>query len=63
MTMEQTATALNGLCFRWLDRRHARRKDRDTLQRESSICTYHQDHNLAATRSRLRRYCQTESAL
>jgi hypothetical protein len=61
--MEQTAAALNGLCLRWLERRHARRRGRDAIHRLSFICTYHQDRNLAATRSRLRRYCQNEDAL
>jgi hypothetical protein len=61
--MEQTAASLNWLCARWLERRHARHTGRDPLHRESYTRTYHQNRNLAATRSRLRRYCQTEGAL
>jgi esterase/lipase superfamily enzyme len=61
--MEQTAASLNWLCARWLERRHTRRTGRDGLHRESFIRTYHQTRNLAATRSRLRRYCQNEGAL
>ena len=61
--MEQTAASLNWLCAHWLERRHTRRTGRTPLHRESFIRTYHQDRNLAATRSRLRRYCQTEGAL
>jgi hypothetical protein len=61
--MEQTASSLNWLCARWLERRHTRRTGRNALQREAFTGTYHQTRNLAATRSRLRRYCQTEGAL
>ena len=61
--MEQTADALNWLCARWLERRHARRTGRDALHRAAFLGTYHQDRNLDATRSRLRRYCQNEGAL
>jgi len=61
--MEQIAASLNWLCARWLERRHFRRTGRDALHRESFTRTYHQHRNLAATRSRLRRYCQTEGAL
>lgn len=61
--MEQTAASLNWVCARWLERRHARRTGRDSLHRESFTRIYHQDRNLAATRSRLRRYCQNEGAL
>jgi len=61
--MEQTAGSLNWLCAHWLERRHARRTGRNALRRESFIRTYHQDRNLLATRSRLRRYCQNEGAL
>jgi hypothetical protein len=61
--MEQTAARLNWLCAGWLERRHRRRTGRKPLERESFICIYQQQHSLAATRSRLRRYCQTEGAL
>lgn len=61
--MEQTAASLNWLCLRWLEHRDARRNDRDALHHQSSISIYHQDRNLAATRSRLRRYCQNQGAL
>lgn len=62
-TLEQTAAALNWLCARWLERRHARRTGRNALHRQSFIGRYHQQHNLAAAQSRLRRYCQNEGAL
>lgn len=61
--MEQTADSLNWLCARWLERRHRRRTRRNPLQREAFTGTYHQDRNLAATQSRLRRYRLTERAL
>ena len=61
--MEQTATSLNWLCARWLERRHFRRTGRNALHRESFTRVYHQQRNLASTRSRLRRYCQNEGAL
>ena len=61
--MEQIAARLNWLCAHWLERHYHRRTGLDDLHRESSIATYHQDRNLAATRSRLRRYCQNEGAL
>ena len=61
--MEQTAQSLNSLCARWLERRHTQRTGRNVLQRLAFTGTYHQDRNLAATRSRLRRYCQNEGAL
>jgi hypothetical protein len=61
--MEQTAASLNWLCARWLERQHARRTGGNPLHRESSIRIYHQHRNLAATRSRLRRYSQNEGAL
>ena len=61
--MEQTADALNWLCARWLERRHASRTGRNALQCKAFTATYHQERNLTATRSRLRRYCQTEGAL
>jgi hypothetical protein len=61
--MEQTAASLNWLCARWLERQHTRRTGRDALHRESFTRIYHQDRNLTATRSRLRRYCQNEGAL
>jgi len=61
--MEQTAASLNWLCARWLERRHCRRKNRTSIERQSYIRIYHQKRNLAATQSRLRRYCQTEGAL
>jgi hypothetical protein len=61
--MEQTAASLNWLCARWLERQHTRRTGRNALQRESFTRIYHQERNLAATQSRLRRYCQAEGAL
>jgi hypothetical protein len=61
--MEQIAARLNWLAARWLERRHFRRTGRDALHRESFTAIYHQDRNLAATRSRLRRYSQNEGAL
>jgi hypothetical protein len=61
--MEQTASCLNWLCARWLERRRTGRTGRDPLHRQAFTDTYHQERNLIATRSRLRRYCQTEGAL
>ena len=61
--MEQIAARLNWLCANWLERRFRRRTGQNALHRESFIATYHQDRNLAATQSRLRRYCQNEGAL
>jgi hypothetical protein len=61
--MEQIAASLNWLCARWLERRHSRRTGRNTLERESFTRIYHHERNLAATRSRLRRYCQNEGSL
>ena len=61
--MEQVVASLNWVCARWLERRHFRRTQRNSLHRESFTRIYHQDRNLAATQSRLRRYCQTEGAL
>ena len=63
ITIEQVAASLNWLCARWLERRHRRRTGRDAPHRESFTRVYHQQRNLAATRSRLRRYAQTEGAL
>ena len=63
ITLGQTASCLNWLCARWLECRHNRRTGRDPLHRQAVTETYHQARNLAATRSRLRRYCQTEGAL
>ena len=63
ITMEQIAAALNGVCVRWLDTRHHRDTGRAAVARQSFVATYHQNRNLAATRSRLRRYQQTEGAL
>jgi hypothetical protein len=56
--MEQIAASLNWLCARWLERRHRRRTGRNGLERESFTRIYTQQRNLAATRSRLRGYCQ-----
>ena len=61
--MEQIADCLNWLCARWLERRHRRRTGRTALERESFACLYHQQRNLTAARSRLRRYCQNEGSL
>jgi hypothetical protein len=61
--MEQIADRLNWLCARWLERHYHRRTGGDALHRESFTATYNQHRNLAATRSRLRRYCQNEGAL
>ncbi len=61
--MEQVAASLNWVCARWLERSHRRRTGRNALHRESFTRTYHQDHNLAATRSRLRRYRLRKGAL
>lgn len=61
--MEQVAAALNHLCWRWLDQRHARQQRRTLNQRLSYVAQYHQRRNLAATQSRLRRYQQAEGAL
>jgi len=61
--MEQLADALNGVCARWLDSRHHRHAGRATLARQSFIATYHQARNLAAKRSRLRRYREAQGAL
>ncbi len=61
--MEQVAASLNWLCSRWLDRRNYRRTRRDALHRHSFTSTYHQQRNLAATRSRLRRFNQNRGAL
>jgi len=61
--MEQIAASLNWLCARWLERRHRRRTSRSALKQESFTRSYHQNRNLAATRSRLRRYCQNEGSL
>ena len=61
--MEQIAASLNWLCAQWLERRHHRRTGRNSLQRESFTRIYHQNRNLAATRSRLRRYYQNEGSL
>ena len=61
--MEQIAASLNWLCARWLERRHQIRTGRNALERESFTCIYHQERNLAATRSRQRRYCQNEGSL
>ena len=58
--MEQIADSLNWLCDGWLERRHRRRTGRNALQRESFTRIYHQQRNLAATQSRLRRYCQNQ---
>jgi len=55
VTMEQIAASMNWLCARWLERRHRRCTGRNALERESFTRTYHQDRNLTATRSRLRR--------
>jgi len=61
--MEQVAASLNWVCACWLERRHRRRTGRNALHRESFTRTYHQDRNLAATRSRLSRYRQKKGAL
>ena len=61
--MEQVAACLNWLCAHWLERHYHRRTGENALHREAATATYHQDRNLAATRSRLRRYSQTEGAL
>ena len=61
--MEQIAASLNWLCARWLERRHSRRTGHNALERESFTRIYHQERNLAATRSRLRRYRQNEGSL
>ena len=61
--MEQIAACLNWLCARWLERRHRHCTGRNALERESFTRIYHQQRNLTATRSRLRRYCQNEGAL
>ena len=61
--MEQIAAGLNWLCARWLERHHRRCTGRNALERVSFTGIYHQQRNLTATRSRLRRYCQAEGAL
>ena len=50
LTMEQTARALNTVCRLWQERR---RKSPD-LEHVASVIRYHQAHNEAAKRSRLR---------
>jgi hypothetical protein len=60
--MEQIAASLNWLCDGWLERRHRRRTGRNALERESFTRIYHQQRNLAATQSRLRRYCQNQGS-